>query len=72
MNVAYLGLCCVQKLRKRGKLFSSLTFIIYIRKISSCHYGVASDYDEWAKIGGEGADRWAFSEFARYVLIFSL
>jgi choline dehydrogenase len=27
------------------------------------HYGDPADYDEWARLGGEGAESWAYKEF---------
>ncbi len=32
------------------------------------HYGNPSDYDEWARLGGEGAEAWAYKDFHKYVL----
>ncbi|KAH9052988.1 GMC oxidoreductase [Lactarius deliciosus] len=34
------------------------------------HYGNPSDYDEWARLGGEGADAWAYKDFHKYFLRF--
>ncbi|KAH8987121.1 GMC oxidoreductase [Lactarius hatsudake] len=34
------------------------------------HYGNPSDYDEWAHLGGEGADAWAYKDFHKYFLRF--
>lgn len=34
------------------------------------HYGNPSDYDEWARIGGEGAEAWAYKDFHKYFLRF--
>ncbi|KAH9055222.1 GMC oxidoreductase [Lactarius vividus] len=34
------------------------------------HYGNPSDYDEWARLGGEGAEAWAYKDFHRYFLRF--
>ena len=33
----------------------------------SSHYGDPSDYDEWARLGGEGAESWAYKDFRKYV-----
>jgi hypothetical protein len=30
---------------------------------TSFHYGDPSDYDEWARLGGQGAEPWAYKEF---------
>ncbi|KAI9439766.1 GMC oxidoreductase [Lactarius indigo] len=34
------------------------------------HYGNPSDYDEWARLGGKGADAWAYKDFHKYFLRF--
>ncbi|KAH9030564.1 GMC oxidoreductase [Lactarius hengduanensis] len=34
------------------------------------HYGNPSDYDEWVRLGGEGADAWAYKDFHKYFLRF--
>jgi choline dehydrogenase len=31
----------------------------------SSHYGDPSDYDEWARLGGEGAECWAYKDFQK-------
>lgn len=31
--------------------------------VTSFHYGNPSDYDEWARLGGEGAESWAYKAF---------
>jgi choline dehydrogenase len=31
----------------------------------SSHYGDPSDYDEWARLGGEGAESWAYKDFQK-------
>ncbi|KAH9960052.1 hypothetical protein BGW80DRAFT_1256339 [Lactifluus volemus] len=33
-------------------------------------YGNLSDYDEWARLGGKGAESWAYKDFHRYFLKF--
>ncbi|KAH9995649.1 GMC oxidoreductase [Russula compacta] len=34
------------------------------------HYGDPSDYDEWARLGGEGAESWAYKAFHKYFVKF--
>ncbi|KAI0303567.1 GMC oxidoreductase [Multifurca ochricompacta] len=34
------------------------------------HYGDPADYDEWARLGGEGAETWAYKDFHKYFLKF--
>jgi len=29
----------------------------------SFHYGDPADYDEWARLGGDGAEAWAYKTF---------
>lgn len=29
----------------------------------SCHHGDPSDFDEWARLAGEGAESWAYKDF---------
>lgn len=34
------------------------------------HHGDPSDYDEWARLGGKGAEAWAYKDFRKYFLRF--
>ncbi|TFK46071.1 alcohol oxidase [Heliocybe sulcata] len=44
------------------------------KMLGGCKYpfqcGAPSDYDEWARLGGEGASSWAYKDFRRYFLKF--
>lgn len=38
--------------------------------MSSFHHGDPSDYDEWARLGGKGAEAWAYKDFRKYGVLY--
>jgi hypothetical protein len=52
-------------------VFSRWLIFGWLISTISSHFGDPSDYDEWARLSGEGAESWAYKDFHKSANFFT-